>query len=89
MTTEEKIAELQLLEQNIQSLSLQKQRFQTELMETENALSELSKTKDVVYKIINGIMFAKTPEELTEELTSKKDILELRIKSIEKQEQKS
>ena len=29
----------------------------------------------------------KTPEELTEELTSKKDILELRIKSIEKQEQ--
>src|SRR3989344_125065 len=78
---EEKIEEIQLLEQSLQSLLQQKQRFQNEQIEIENALNELNKTKSKPYKIINGIMFEAEPEDL------KKEVIDIRIKSINKQEQ--
>lgn len=83
---EAKIEELQLLEQNVQNILAQKQRFQTELIEIENALTELEKTKSSVYKVVNGIMIEALPEELKKELGSKKDVISIRIKNIEKQE---
>lgn len=82
----ENIQELQILEQNLQSLLLQKQAFQFELNETENALSEVSKSKDDIYKITGQIMIKAKKEEVEKELSERKDILSLRIKSIEKQE---
>lgn len=84
---ENKIEELQLIEQNVQNLLVQKQRFQTELIEVENALIELNKPKCSPYKVINGVMFAAKPEELKKELTSKKEVINIRLKNIEKQEQ--
>jgi len=84
--TQEKIQELQILEQNLQALLLQKQAFQLELNETENALSELGKSKDEVYKITGQIMIKASKPELEKELKEKTDILSLRLKSIEKQE---
>lgn len=84
---EERIAELQLAEQSIQSLLQQKQIFQNEMIEVENALNELSKTKSKPYKIINQIMFEAEAEDLKKELISKKEIIGIRIKNIEKQEQ--
>ena len=84
--TENKIAQLQMLEQNIQNFLVQKQTFQTQLIEVDNALEELDKSKDKSYKIIGAIMVAADKEDLKKELNSKKEILYLRIKSIEKQE---
>ena len=84
---EEKIEEIQSLEQSLQSLLQQKQRFQNEQIEIENALNELNKTKSKPYKIINGIMFEAEPEDLKKELFSKKEVIDIRIKSINKQEQ--
>lgn len=86
---EQKIAKLQLLEQNLQSFLMQKQNFSGQLMEVENALEELDKSKDDnAYKIIGSIMVSTTKSELKKDLNSKKEIIELRIKNIEKQEKK-
>ncbi len=84
--TEEKIQQLQLLEQNMQNFGLQKQKFQMELVEIENALKELKDVKKETYKIISNIMIATSPKDLKKELESKKEVINLRIKSLEKQE---
>ena len=82
---EEKINQLQLYEQSLHNFLVQKQQFQLQQVEIESALNEIDKTKEA-YKIIGGIMVASKKEELKKELTSKKEVAELRIKSLEKQE---
>lgn len=85
--SEKKIQELQLLEQNIQNLLLQKQTFQARLLENENALKELDKSgKKETYKIIGNIMVSVNKEKLKTDLKNEKEVIELRIKNIEKQE---
>jgi prefoldin beta subunit len=81
------VEELQLLEQAMQNLALQKQLFQVELAETENALENLKNVKDEVYQIVGNLMFKTEKEPVKKELEHKKQILDLRIKSIEKQEE--
>ena len=83
---EKKIQELQLIEHNLSNLSMQQQTFMSRLMENENALKEINETKKQAYKIIGSIMIAAEKEELKKDLDSEKEILDLRIKSIEKQE---
>lgn len=85
--TAQKIQSLQILEQNLQNLVVQKQTFQFEISETINALGELNECKDEVYKIIGSIMLKSKKQDLEKDLLHKKDLLELRIKNIEKQEQ--
>ncbi len=84
--TEKKVAQLQLMEQNIQNLLMQKQNFQSQLIEVDNALEELNKSKGLTYKIIGSVMIASNKEDLQKDLNSKKEVAELRIKNIEKQE---
>ena len=83
---QEKVQELQILEQNLQAMVMQKQAFQIELNETENALSEVGKVRDEVYRIIGQIMLKSDKQEIEKELKEKKDILSLRLRSIERQE---
>ncbi len=82
---ENKIAKLQMMEQNLQSINLQKQTFQSQLLEIENALNELDNVKEA-YKIVGQIMIASKKEDLKKELDQKKEILDLRVKSLDKQE---
>ena len=84
--TKKKIQQLQLLEQNLQNIIMQKQSFQMQLMENENALTELDKTKKDVYKIVGTIMINANKEDLKKELKEQKEILDVRIRSLEKQE---
>ena len=84
---EEKIADIQLLEQNLQNFLMQKQTLQAQLIETDSAFDELDKS-DTSYKIIGNIMVKSDKKELKDQLEQKKNIIELRIKSIEKQEEK-
>lgn len=83
--TQEKIQRLQIIEQNLQNFMAQKQQFQSQLFELENAIKELGTTTQA-YKIIGNIMVASDKEVLTKDLEQKKEIAELRISSIEKQE---
>jgi prefoldin beta subunit len=82
---EEKINKLSMMEQNTQYLSSQRQNFQTQLVELESALDELSTASDS-YRIIGTIMVKVSKDKIKSELTSKKGLVEARIKSIEKQE---
>jgi prefoldin beta subunit len=84
--TETQIKELQALEQNLQSLLMQRQAFEMELGETENALIELNKSTEDVYKIVGNIMIKYSKENLSKDLKQKKDLLALRLKSIDTQQ---
>jgi len=86
MIPQEKIQEIQILEQNLQSLLLQKQAFQLELNEVDSALQELIKADGDVYKLTGQILIKKSKASLEKELKEKKEIIQLRLKSIEKQE---
>ena len=83
---DKKIQEMQMLEQNLQNLLLQKQAFQMELSETKSALKEIENSGDEVFKIIGQLMIKTDKAKMKEELSNKERIIELRIKSIEKQE---
>ena len=83
---EQKVRDLQMIEQNAQNLSLQKQTSQVELNEINNALAEIEKTNEDIYKILGGIMIKTDKTALKKELGEKKKLLELRIQTIEKQE---
>lgn len=85
--TQQKIQELQLIEQNMQSFMLQKQNFQAQLSEIESAIKETGKSKDA-YKIIGNIMVKADKKDIEKDLKQKKEMLDLRIKNIEKQEEK-
>jgi prefoldin beta subunit len=84
---EEKVSELSQIEQNLQGFLQQRQKFQSELLEIESALKELKET-DESYKIIGNVMVRIKQDELISELKSKQEVLNIRVKSIEKQEEK-
>lgn len=85
--TKEKINQLQNLEQNINSIIAQKQQFQAQNLEVDNALEQLKNT-DKVFRIIGNIMVASSKDNAKKELTEKKEILDLRLKTFDKQEEK-
>ena len=83
--TEQKIGQLQMFEQSLQNFLGQKQQFQVQLVEVESALNELENTEKA-YKIVGNIMVESDKNELKADLNSRKEMLELRIKTMEKQE---
>lgn len=84
--TEEKIAELQSIEQNLQRFLSQKQQFQSQIVEIDTALNEI-KGSGEVHRIVGNIMVSVEGKKVEEDLKSKKEMSELRLKSLEKQEQ--
>jgi prefoldin beta subunit len=82
---QESISKLQLIEQNMQALLMQKQQFQAQLFEAESALKELEKT-DEAYKIVGNVMIKSDKTALKAELSSRKELVDLRLKNIDKQE---
>lgn len=81
-----KIQELQMIEQNLQGILFQKQAFQLEASETNSALKELGKAGEDVFKIIGQLMIRTDKSKTKQELENKQKILELRLKSLDKQE---
>ena len=82
---EQKIGQLQMLEQGLQSFVSQKQQFQSQQVEIEAALEELASSEEA-YKIVGAVMIRTGKEELIKDLASKKEMIEIRIKAIERQE---
>ena len=84
---DEKVAfeQLQMLEQNMNVILNQKQQFIMQQAEIEVALAELSKTK-TAYKIVGNIMISTDKDNLQKELSAKKEVLNVRIQTLEKQE---
>jgi prefoldin beta subunit len=80
-----KIQQLQMIEQSLTNLLMQRQQFQSQLVEIESALSEMESSPEV-YKIVGNIMVSGDKAKIKEDLDRKKEIAELRIKNLEKQE---
>ena len=66
---------------------MQRQQFQMQQTEVEAALIEIENTT-TAYKIIGNIMVLTNKDTLKKDLTEKKEMLNIRINTIEKQEDK-
>ena len=84
--TNKKMQEMQLIEQSLQNILLQKQAFQMELSESKSALNEIQNSNDEVFKIVGQLMIRTDKKKITEELENKEKLLDLRLKSLDKQE---
>ena len=84
--TEKKIQQFQIIEQQLDNIILQKQNFQVQLAENENASVELEKSSKTPYKIIGTIMVSSERNSLLKDLKESREIIELRLKTLEKQE---
>ena len=82
---QESVQRLQAIEQNLQTLNMQKQQFQAQLFEIEGALKEIP-TSQSTYKIVGGILIGTDKDTLQKDLQGKKELLELRVQTMEKQE---
>jgi len=82
----EKIQQLQIIEQNLQSFLMQKQQLQQEVFEIDSALTELDKTNES-YKIVGSVMVSADKDSLIKELNSKKEEINLRLEVLNKQEE--
>ena len=83
-----RIAQLQQLQEQLRIILAQKQSVEAELREVERVISELTKMSNdaELYKSIGHILVKTSKEDLMKELTEKKEILELRKRTLEKQE---
>jgi prefoldin beta subunit len=84
---QEKIGQVQLIQQNLENFSNQRQQFQMQETEIETALLEISSSGQN-YKIIGNIMVLADRDKLRKDLEEKKEMLTIRISNIEKQEEK-
>ena len=84
----EKISQLQALEQNLQHILLQKQNIQTQLIEIDSALEALRTNSKQTFKIVGAVMIESPKESLLKDLNYKKEVIQVKIKSIEKLEKK-
>ena len=86
---QDQINRLQQLRSQVQMISQQRQQIELQLKETEEALKEIDGTteKTPIYKSVGAILIkAKGKKEITQELSSNKESLELRKTTLEKQE---
>ena len=85
----EDLVKMQQIQQQVQILMFQKQNVQIQLSEVENAMKEIKQTKEgEVYEIVGTVMLKKKKDELRSRLEDKKEILNLRISTIDKQLEK-
>ncbi len=84
------VAQFQQIQQQAQALMAQKQQLELILKETEKALEELDKLQEdaTVYKSVGSILVKADRAALKTELADDKEPLDLRIKTVERQEER-
>jgi len=84
------LVQMQTLQTQYQTIALQKETLALQKIETEKALEELKKTKDKedVFKIVGPVLVKSTKADLVKELSDKKEMTEMRLKNVDKQEEK-
>ena len=81
------IMEFQNYQQQLQGILIQKEGLKLQNMEIERALEELEKSKQTsAYKITGQIMISKPVKELKDEMDGLKETIDLRVKSLKKNE---
>lgn len=84
------LAQLQQIQQQAQAIMQQKSQVEMVLRETDRALEELKKTGDdaVVYQAAGELLIKSKKEDILKELEEKKDSLDVRLKSLSRQEER-
>jgi len=84
------LAQLQQVQQQAQMLIGQKNQVSMMLKDTEMALKELEKLDEdsIIYKSVGEILIKADKNKTLEELTEKKDMLDLRLKTLSRQEER-
>ena len=85
---QEKIDELQGLQETAQTVAVQKQESESSLTEAENALEELEDIDEdtQMYRQVGDLFVATEFDEAQDDLEQKVDSLEIRLETLEKQE---
>jgi prefoldin beta subunit len=81
------LMELQAYQQQMQTILMQKEGLTLQQMDNEKAIEELAKTThDEVFKTVGPILIKSTKKVLTDELKERLETIDLRLKSMQKQE---
>ena len=84
--SEEKLQQLGIIEQSLNQALTQKQQYDKLLLETNSALEALQGSKEA-YQIVGSVMIKKDAQDIVKDLTEKKERYEVRVKSLQKQEE--
>ncbi len=84
------LAQLQQLQQQAQAVMTQKSQIEALTREIDSALKELEKSSDdaIIYKSVGELLFRAEKPKLVEELKERKDMMDLRLKTMAKQEER-
>jgi prefoldin beta subunit len=81
------IMQAQAYQQQLQVVATQREALNLQLIEIGKALEELAKpSKEDVYKVIGPVLVKVKREEAKHDLESKKDLIMLRMKTVERSE---
>ncbi|MEM2874556.1 MAG: prefoldin subunit beta [Candidatus Hadarchaeales archaeon] len=85
------LAQFQQTQQQAQVLAAQRQQLELLMRETEKALEELGKLPDDAgaYRAVGSIMVKSDKATLQKELSEQRETLDLRIKALQRQEERS
>jgi prefoldin beta subunit len=87
--TQQILMELQAYQQQMQTVLIQKETLSIQNMEIDKALDELGKVKNEdVFKAVGPILIKSDKDKLKKELGEKKETIDLRLKSLHKQEKR-
>jgi len=82
-----KVAEFERSRAQLFNVSTQKQQLQLQSMTMKQALDELAKTKEKkVFKAVGNILIQSDTDKVKKELEEKKESVDLRLKTLQKQE---
>jgi prefoldin beta subunit len=84
------LLQFQQVQQQAQAIATQRFQLELQLKEVERSLGEVSKldNKAEIYKSVGAILIRSNTPAIKEELVEKKETLELRIKTLKRQEEK-
>jgi prefoldin beta subunit len=82
----ENLEQLNMLQHNLQNISVQKQQIEAQLNELNSALEGIKNTEKS-YKIVGRIMISSSKEDLEKDLETKKEVTQVRLKSLISQEE--
>jgi len=83
---QEEIIKFQQIQQQLQILMMQKQQLQLQNAEVDGAIKEIENTKEKeVFEIVGNVMIKKPKKEIMDSLKEKKELIDLRTSTIDKQ----
>ena len=79
---------LQQMQQQMQTILSQKNQYELAIQEARRALEELNESQDsvVVYMNVGSVVMQKSKPDVISKMNEKIELLDIRVKSIEKQE---